>query len=276
MAWKLLCGIVVALSGNLGNVNAQVFSPGGFGFPGQTSGYEAGYGYEYGFGYGGVMGQGFNGQGFNNAFGMNPNLQPIGPPVAPPTWFRPPQSVIIDSSVEPNAPLPPATIALTHRRTETLLVEIVDRKQRQTIVQTEIPPGQRVDITLPRDAGGVVHETFQSFGPFGDVIEKRITRQIPVDVRYEVVVRRWAIQSIAIDRTGKSPSAVEDINVQGEGIGRFVLPAGPQLSDGEIDVFRNAVAAGNQGTVSPVQPPTPDDGPAMDPLRRVLEELNRR
>jgi hypothetical protein len=190
--------------------------------------------------------------------------------------FSAPRSVLIESQVVPAAPLPPARIVLTHRQNETLRVEIYDQKKRQTIFQNDIPAGQSIEVTLPRDAGGVVHETYQSVGPFGDIVQRNITRNIPIDVRYEVIVHQWQIQSIAIDRTGKSPSQIEDIQYQGKGIGRFTLPAGPQLTDGQIDVYRNAVAAGNRGAIAPLLPSSEDDRPASDPLRRALEELERR
>lgn len=190
--------------------------------------------------------------------------------------FSAPRSVLIESQVVPAAPLPPARIVLTHRRNETLRVEVYDLKKRQTIFQNDIPAGQSIEVTLPRDAGGVVHETYQSVGPFGDVVQRNITRNIPIDVRYEVIVHQWQIQSIAIDRTGKSPSPIEDIQYQGKGIGRFTLPAGSLLTDGQIDVYRNAVAAGNRGAIAPLLPSSEDDRPASDPLRRAVEELERK
>ena len=186
-----------------------------------------------------------------------------------------PQSVLIDSQVIANAQLPPATILLSHRRNEKLQVEVIDRKAKETVFQGDIAPGQAVEVTLPRDSGGVVQETYRSFDFYGNSVQQTQTRTLPIDIRYEVIVRAWQIQSIAIDRTGKSPSPIEDINVQGKGVGRFTLPPGAQLGDGEIDVYRNAVAAGNPGAIPPQQPPAYDDGPASDPLRRALEEVLR-
>jgi len=165
---------------------------------------------------------------------------------------------------------------MTHRRNETLRVEVYDRKKRQAVFQGDIPVGQSIEVTLPRDAGGIVNETYQSIGPYDDVVQRSVTRNLPIDVRYEVVVHQWQMQSIAIDRTGKSPSPIEDVQYQGKGVGRFTLPAGPQLTEGQIDVYRNASSAGNQGWVAPIQPSTQDDGPSSDSLRRAIEELQRR
>jgi len=230
---------------------------------------------------------------FNGGFSPYPNYPPVGGfnpyptyppmggflPVDPgfsPYVYRAPRSVLIDSQVVPAPPLPPARIVLTHRRNETLRVEVYDRKKRQNVFQGDIPVGQSIEVTLPRDTGGIVRESYQSVGPYGDLVQRNITRNIPIDVRYEVVVHQWQIQSIAIDRTGKSPSPIEDINYQGKGIGRFTLPAGQLLTDGQIDIYRNAVAAGNQGLVVPVLPPTDNDGPASDPLRQVIQDLQRK
>lgn len=190
--------------------------------------------------------------------------------------YRAPRSVLIESQVVAAPPLPPANLILSHRRNDTLRVEIYDTKKRQTVFRSEIPAGQAVQVTLPRDAGGYVNETYQSFGPYGDVIQRNVTRALPVSVRYEVTVHQWQVQSIAIDRTGKSPSPIEDVQYQGRGLGRFVLPAGRLLTDGQIDVYRAASAAGNQGFVAPLQPPTANDGPTSDPLLQAIQELNRR
>jgi len=190
--------------------------------------------------------------------------------------YRAPRSTLIQSEVVAAPPLPPANLLLSHRRNETLRVEIYDSKKRQTIFRGDIPTGQSVQVTLPRDAGGYVNETYQSVGPYGDVVQRNVTRVLPVTVRYEVTVHQWQVQSIAIDRTGKSPSPIEDIQYQGKGLGRFALPAGKLLTDGQIDVYRAASAARNQGAVAPLQPPTENDGPTSDPLLQAIQELNRR
>jgi hypothetical protein len=202
-------------------------------------------------------------------------LAPIDPRF-PAFVYTPPRSVVIASQVVAAPDLPPARIELSHRRTDTLHVEVYDRKQRKNVYSGDIPAGQSFELILPRDAGGVVNETYQTYGPYGEVVQRNVTRTLPLSVRYDVIVRLWQIQSIAIDRTGKSPSPIEDINFQGKGLGRFVLPAGPKLVDGQIDVYRNAVAARNQEFVAPLQPPTENDGPTSDPIRSVLEDLRQR
>jgi hypothetical protein len=218
------------------------------------------------------------GGGFYDPYYPGGYAPPLGPVDPRYPWFgyRAPRSTLIRSEVVAAPPLPPANLVLTHRRNETLRVEVYDSKKRQTVFRSDIPAGQSVQVTLPRDAGGFVNETYQSIGPYGDIVQRNITRVLPVGVRYEVIVHQWQIQSIAIDRTGKSPSPIEDVQYQGRGVGRFALPAGKLLTDGQIDVYRAASAAGNQGLVAPLQPPTENDGPTRDPLLQAIQELNQR
>lgn len=231
-----------------------------------------------GFTIGPPIGQSFYGPSFYESYYRGGYALPPGPIDFryPSYGYQAPRSTLIESQVVAAPPLPPANLVLTHRRNETLRVEIYDSKKRQTIFRSDIPAGQSVQVTLPRDAGGYVNETYQSFGPYGDVVQRTVTRVLPVAIRYEITIHQWQVQSIAIDRTGKSPSPIEDIQYQGRGLGRFSLPAGKLLTDGQIDVFRAASAAANQGLVAPLQPPTANDGPTSDPLLQAIQELNRR
>lgn len=85
------------------------------------------------------------------------------------------------------------------------------------------------------------------------------------------------MQSVAIDRTGKSPSVIEDINMQGRGIGRFVLPAGSHLQSGTIDVYQMAEAVGNPGAVAPLVPDERFPGSQnATPLERAILDAQLR
>ncbi len=105
---------------------------------------------------------------------------------------------------------------------------------------------------------------------------ENIVRPIAPQARYEVVVHEWAMQSIAIDRTGKSPKAIEDINFQGRGLGRFLLPPGDSLQSPRIDVYRTAVQSGLAGTVAPIVPSDESDQGSDSPLQRALLEAQQR
>ena len=183
----------------------------------------------------------------------------FGPPVAGPyaAGYQPPvlpQSVLIDSQPFLNPPLNPVKLELTNSGPKELLATIVDLKQPAGTREVRIQPRQTVLVEVQRDPGGRLVQTFRTITPQGESTTKEVVTPIPPKVRYEVVAHEWAIQSIAIDRTGKSPNVIEDVNAQGRGLGRFPLPPGDQLQSGRIDVFLAAVNAGNQGAVAPITP----------------------
>lgn len=206
---------------------------------------------------------------------------PIGPWLPPPVPYPVPvpvpvlpRSVRIASEVVPDPALPSAKLQFVNSTLDPLRVEIVDLKRGRVIGEKTIDAGGTANVTLPRDAGGEALETYRTYGPQGDVTEREVTRRIEPEVRYEVVVHRWKLQSIAIDRTGKSPSAIEDAQFAGEPVGRFRLPNGEGLIDGRIDIYRAAVEAANPESVPSI---FPSDAAASerDPLREVLQGIGR-
>lgn len=206
---------------------------------------------------------------------------PIGPWLPPPVPYPVPvpvpvlpRSVRIASEVVPDPALPAARLQFVNSTRDPLRVEIVDLKRGRVIGEKTIDAGGAAQVTLPRDAGGEAFETYRTYGPQGDVSEREVTRRIEPEVRYEVVVHRWKLQSIAIDRTGKSPSPVEDAQFAGEPVGRFRLPAGAALIDGRIDIYRAAVEAANPDSVPSI---FPADAAASerDPLREALQGMGR-
>jgi hypothetical protein len=119
---------------------------------------------------------------------------------------------------------------------------------------------------------------YATYDAFGLPVTRSVSIPIPPESRYEVVVHEWAVQSVAIDRTGKSPDPIEDINMQGRGIGRFRLPPADQLRGATIDVFARARAADNPGSVAPMVPPDRQTGPADNAsrLERAIREVRER
>lgn len=186
-----------------------------------------------------------------------------------------PQSVLIDSQLLPDPPAPPARIELANTTEYKLRVEFIDLLKNRSVASRDIEPGKSIPLRVPRTVGATLVETYRTYGPFGDIVDRQVTRTIGAEIRYELVVRRWQIQSLAIDRTGKSPNPIEDISFVGQGVGRFRFPAGPSLSDGRIDVHRAAVAAGNAGTVPPLVPRSNDQRIPSDPLQEVLRAVGR-
>ncbi len=267
IVWFLAAGLVS--NWHLADVDAQ---PPGYYAPGIYGAYPYG-------GIGGGLGPAYQSYYGGPQFGGIPAAPLIYPPypipAIPAYGYVAPRSVLISTQVVAAPALPPARLVLIHRRNETLRVEIYDRQKKQSIFRQNIPAGGTVEVSLPRDAGGYVNETYRTVGPYGEPIQKNVTRLLPQDVRYDVTVHQWQIQSIAIDRTGKSPSPIEDVQFQGRRLGRFSLPPGDKLTDGQVDVYRSAASAGNSGLVEPIQPTGDNDGPNSDPLRDVFEGLRR-
>jgi hypothetical protein len=184
----------------------------------------------------------------------------------------PAQSVLIDSQTVPNGPLPPARVVFRNDGPRELQVGVIDLKNPSGTRSMRIRPAAAAEIELARDAGAKRISHYRVVTPFGESITKELVTEIPPSIRYEVVVHEWAIQSVAIDRTGKSPNPIEDINFQGRGLGRFPLPPGPELQSGTIEVYRAARSRGNAGSVAPIVPP--EDLPS-DPLERAILEAQQ-
>ena len=235
----------------------------------------------WGFGAPSMPGQfpgGFGNGGFNTG-GFN-----TGPIVVTPSFsagYRPqPRSELLESKIVANPPLPPARLRLLNPTKRTLQVAVVDLASPSGNRSMKIPSGQSLEVGISRDSGAKRISRYQTFDALGYPIEKEVVSEIPPEVRYEIVVHEWAMQSVAIDRTGKSPNVIEDINMQGRGLGRFPLPPGDALQSGTIDVYRAAVNAGNQGGIAPLVP-TEDGGPGQptdnaSALENAVLEAQRR
>lgn len=220
-------------------------------------------------------GMGYPGDGlpvFENHRGLFPS-SPYSQPYV--SGYRYPQSVLIDSKVIPNSPLSPARMQLFNGGRREIQVGVVDLNDPQATRSMRIPPQTAVEIDVERDPGGQQVETYRTITALGETIRKQIVRPIPPVIRYEIVVHEWSMQSIAIDRTGKSPQAIEDVNFQGRGLGRFPLPPGEQLQAGTIDVYRTAIDRGNQGTVAPILANEKSNADAASPLERAMLESQR-
>jgi hypothetical protein len=211
-------------------------------------------------------------------------IPPIDTPYPPAFPYPPgfpatsplPQSVLIDSTTIPNPPLPPALVQFRNDGPRDLQVAIIDSQNPSGSRTMRIAPAAAAEVELERDAGATRVSHYWVITPLGETVTREVVNEIPAPLRYEVVVHQWQVQSVAIDRTGKSPNPIEDINFQGRGIGRFPLPPGPELQSGVIDVYRAAVSQQNPGAVAPIVPAEDlpsDDGPS--PLERAILEAQR-
>jgi hypothetical protein len=249
--------------------NNPGFAGPGYGTPGYEppaygppAGFQPGYGYGTSFGTPGFGGPNYGGYSTPYASGYrSPRLQP--------------QSVLIESETIPNPPLPPARLNLRNDGRREVQVAIVDAKNVSGSRSLRIPPGASKIVDLERDSGAQRVAHYRVVSPYGESTTQEIVTDVPPPIRYEVVVHEWAMQSIAIDRTGKSPNPIEDINFQGRGLGRFPLPPGPELQSGTIDVVRAARSQGNQGSVGPLVPSDRQPSDNASQLERAIIEAQR-
>ena len=182
--------------------------------------------------------------------GPQANVFMLGPPLL---WPRP-QSILLGTTMIPNASIPPAKLELLNDGRRELRVGIQDLENSTASRALRIQPGSIEKIELARDSGGKRIAHYRVITPSGYAVTREIITEIQPAIRYEFVVHEWAMQSVSIDRTGKSPNVIEDINFQGRGIGRFFLPPGPMLQSGVIGVYSAAVRQRNAGAVPPLVP----------------------
>ncbi len=185
------------------------------------------------------------------------------------------RSYLVGSQTVPDPPLPAVDVQLFNdgpRDVQVQVNDLIEPGNRRTM---RIPPRTATTVTLQRDAGGQQINRYHVYAGYGEWITRESAVSIPAPIRYEIVVHEWAMQSIAIDRTGKSPNPIEDIQYQGRGLGRFLLPPGDQLRAGTIPVCETAKRQGNQGTVSPILPSENPGSEQLSPLERALQEVQK-
>lgn len=168
-------------------------------------------------------------------------------------YYRPQlQSIVLDSRIVPRAPMQPVTLNLQNSAQREIRVTVSDRVKPSLSKRIRVLPGTSAPINVQRDAGADRVRHIQTYAPDGSVITREISSFIPPVARYQIAVHEWRLQSVAIDRTGKSPNVIEDTQFQGRGLGQFMLPPGDQIAGGSLDVVRAAMNSGNAGTLAPL------------------------
>jgi hypothetical protein len=128
-------------------------------------------------------------------------------------------------------------------------VLLADRRSGKPPRALRIPAGSAVRISLDRDPGARLQEVHQIQRADGSISEVDFVVELPIRTYYDVSVYELMLKSIAIDRTGKSPNPVEEMNFQPRSLGWYLLPAGNALTSGRHDVYEKALQSGNPGGV---------------------------
>ncbi len=209
-------------------------------------------------------------------------LQPINfaptqlwaPLVVPPVPSFQPFYRTVSQEVHANAQLPPAQLELVNSHRYSLVILLGDNRGGADVQVFTIPAGGSQVVSLDRDAGSTLIETVELLDPLGGWQRQQFVTAIPPRAFYDLSVYAEHLQSIAIDRTGKSPNQIEDVNMVPKSIGWLPLPAGAALpSVGRMDVYQRAQAANNPGAVRRFDPRQFDAQPAPDRLEQILLDL---
>ena len=190
-----------------------------------------------------------------------------------------PQFRTVNQQVIPNAPLPPAAVRIVNSHADTLMILLADRRNPQKLQKLRIPAGGSERVQLERDSGATIMETVETLDPFGNWTQQEYRTPIPPNVLYDISVYEEFLQSIAIDRTGKSPSPIEDVNYQPRSVGFFLVPAGEELPEiSELDAYQIAEEAQNPGAVRRLSQrdlEKKSSTASPDPLKDLLNQFQK-
>jgi hypothetical protein len=200
-------------------------------------------------------------------------------PQQPIITLPPPQFRTVQQQVIPNPDLPPVNLTLLNSHRDEVLLLFADRRMPDNPQKIRIPAGKTESISIQRDAGATIVESVEIMDTFGNWSQQQNSIPIPPAVLYDISVYEIFLQSIAIDRTGKSPNPIEDINMQPRSIGYFLVPPGDALrEDSVLDVYKVATNAQNPGAVRRLSPTDVKQGDAsgdQDPLRAILQQFQK-
>lgn len=224
----------------------------------------------------------YPGQCLTNQLGGQVFVQPITfapsqlwvPLVAPNLVAIQPTYRTVRQEIQANPLLPPAHLELFNSHRYPLLVLLSDSQRANQIEQLRIEPNTAVVVTLERDAGSTIIETSEIRSLSGVWEQQQLVTTVPPLARYDLSIYEEYLQSIAIDRTGKSPNPIEDVNYVPKSVGWVPIPAGTALpAQGRVDIYAQAKSANNPGAVRRFNPKQFDESPRTDPLESILQEF---
>jgi hypothetical protein len=158
---------------------------------------------------------------------------------------------LISSKVVPNPPLAPVTLELSNSHSEELWVLVTDLRDVTRVQRLKIPAGESASVELERDAGSRLVEIWDI--PATGEQEQRES-EVPAQQLYDISVYELFVQSIAIDRTGKSAKRIEDVNRSPKSVGLINVPPGDRMKGGKTDIYPVAKRQGNSGAVRRIDP----------------------
>ena len=196
-------------------------------------------------------------------------LTPVQPVLAPTLWRS------VQRDIRPNPPLPSAQLELVNSHRYALRVLVGDSRKGNQTETVRIEPNSSEQVMLDRDAGSTLVETVEVRSSNGGWDRQTFTTQIPPIGYYDLSVYEEHLQSIAIDRTGKSPNPIEDINYVPRSIGWLSLPVGADLPErGRMDIYNQAKAARNPGAVRRLSlDELEGESERPSPIETILEEF---
>jgi hypothetical protein len=130
---------------------------------------------------------------------------------------------------------------------------------------------QSQSLQLERDPGATLVETVEVLAVDGQWLQRQYVTPLPSVSHYDLSVYEEFLQSIAIDRTGKSSNPIEDVNYMPRSIGLIFLAIDSQLATKmTIDAYAKAKAANNPGAVRRMDRQQMAK-PPQDPVKSILE-----
>lgn len=172
---------------------------------------------------------------------------------------------LVSRNFVPNPPLPPAQVTLINSGSDPLIVQIVDLYDPRQPPEEKIPAGSDSQITLARESGGTLEETFLVPGPGGLLLEQTESHPIPPEQRFTLTIwsdkETYKVLPFKDAKKGAPRTVTEGFSRRSQvSLGVLPIAPGQLLRNGEqFDLVQIAKRLKNPGAV--VHFPKPVDQP---------------
>lgn len=158
---------------------------------------------------------------------------------------------LLSRTVQPRAPLAPATVTLQNSHHEELIVRIADARQPGQLVEVAVPPGGAVERPFDRDAGAEVVEVYLAPGPAGTLVREEVRRAVAPRQIYSLAVYANRVTSTYTDRRPNKPAGALPDSETRTAVSLGVLPVPPNLpAAATLDVYQAARSRNNPGAAA--------------------------